>query len=68
MIGEIGTTQTDLGPEGRVFVHGEIWNARASVPISKGQRVVVRRMTEDMVLDVEPVGAPERAHAEPALP
>ena len=41
LIAEEGTALTDLSPEGRVFVHGEYWNARAARPISKGARVRV---------------------------
>ena len=33
MIGEIGMAQTSLDPYGKVFVHGEIWDARSSVPV-----------------------------------
>lgn len=42
MIGEIGVAQTALGPEGKVFVHGELWNATARAPIPEGSRVRVR--------------------------
>jgi len=42
MIGEIGVAQTALGPEGKVFVHGELWNATARAPIAEGSRVRVR--------------------------
>ncbi|MDZ7289051.1 MAG: nodulation protein NfeD [candidate division KSB1 bacterium] len=41
MIGEIGTALTNLDPEGRVQVHGEIWQARSDEPIDKGQTVRV---------------------------
>jgi len=33
MIDEVGTAQTDLEPEGKIFVHGEIWEARASADL-----------------------------------
>ena len=39
--------------EGSVRVHGEIWRARASVPIVKGQRLRILRI-EGLVLDVAP--------------
>ena len=39
MIGEIGVASTQLGPEGKVFVHGEIWNAIANAPVAEGTRV-----------------------------
>jgi membrane-bound serine protease (ClpP class) len=41
MIGEIGTALTDLKPEGRVQVHGEIWQAHSEIPIEKEQAVKV---------------------------
>jgi len=39
MVGEIGVAKTDVGAEGKVFVHGEWWNASADHPIPSGQRV-----------------------------
>jgi membrane-bound serine protease (ClpP class) len=41
MIGEIGIARTPLGPEGKVFVHGELWNAMSSSSIAEGARVKV---------------------------
>jgi membrane-bound serine protease (ClpP class) len=41
MIGEIGVARTPLGPEGKVFVHGELWNATARGAIAEGARVRV---------------------------
>lgn len=54
MIGEIGMAQTKLDPYGKVFVHGEIWDARATSPVAAGQRVVVRTV-QDLQLDVDPL-------------
>ncbi len=42
MVGEIGIARTALGPDGKVFVHGELWNARANGEIPQGSRVRVR--------------------------
>jgi len=53
MIGEIGVTRTPLGPDGKVFVHGELWNARARNEIAAGTRVRVRSVEGLRVL-VEP--------------
>jgi membrane-bound serine protease (ClpP class) len=39
MVGEIGTARTDLAPEGKVFVHGELWEAEAVGPVSAGEKV-----------------------------
>src|ERR1051325_9889738 len=53
MIGEIGIARTALGPEGKVFVHGEIWNAVAKKTIDEGARVRVAGV-EGLHLLVEP--------------
>ncbi|MFZ2490882.1 MAG: nodulation protein NfeD [Thermoanaerobaculia bacterium] len=45
MVGEIGVTRTALSPEGTVFVHGELWNARADREIAEGTQVRVREVT-----------------------
>ena len=42
MIGEIGIARTPLGPDGKVFVRGELWNATAPTQIAEGSRVRVR--------------------------
>jgi membrane-bound serine protease (ClpP class) len=54
MIDSVGTAQTDLEPAGRIFVHGEIWEARTTGKIPKGARVRVRAV-EGLTLVVEPV-------------
>lgn len=54
MIDSIGTAQTDLEPEGKIFVHGEIWEARSQGRIPKGARVRVREI-DGLTLVVEPV-------------
>ncbi len=41
MIGETGTARTDLAPAGKVFVHGEIWEAEADAPVKAGDKVKV---------------------------
>lgn len=58
MIGEIGMAQTNLDPYGKVFVHGEIWDAHAAAPVAAGRRVVVRGV-QDLQLEVDPLA--ERA-------
>jgi membrane-bound serine protease (ClpP class) len=53
IVGELGIACTDLAPSGKVFVHGELWNAHSSKPIHPGDqiRVVAIRQLE---LEVEP--------------
>jgi membrane-bound serine protease (ClpP class) len=41
MLGEVGEAATDLGPEGKVMVHGEYWNASSEEPVAKGEKVEV---------------------------
>ena len=53
--GETGNVVADVDPEGKVFVHGEIWDAVSeSGPVRKGARVRVVRV-EAMRLVVAPV-------------
>jgi len=42
-VGEIGEAKTPLSPgyKGKVFVHGELWNATSSEEIEEGQEVIV---------------------------
>jgi membrane-bound serine protease (ClpP class) len=56
LLGEIGTARTPLTPEGKVFIHGELWDAVASGNIDTGQAVVVRRI-DGLRLQVEPAPA-----------
>ena len=58
LIGEVGVAQSDLAPQGKVFVHGEIWNAISATPVAVGARVVVRKV-DGLQLEVVPLTAPE---------
>jgi membrane-bound serine protease (ClpP class) len=53
LVGEVGTAQTDLNPEGKVFVHGELWNAEAAEPIAKGSKVRVTRVLDTLKIRVD---------------
>jgi len=57
MVGEIGSVFSPLAPEGKIFVHGEYWNAVSPVPVPAGARVRVTAV-EGLTLTVEP--APDR--------
>jgi membrane-bound serine protease (ClpP class) len=59
LVGEIGMTKTALSPTGKVFIHGEIWDATAFTSIEAGQTVVVRGV-DGLILQVEPSAAMER--------
>ena len=55
MIGSVGEARTDIDPEGKVFVQGELWNAHAPSRVQMGEHVVVRKV-EGLELEVEKVG------------
>jgi membrane-bound serine protease (ClpP class) len=54
MIGANGVAQTALAPRGKVFVHGEIWDAVSTAGVLVGETVVVRRV-DGLLLQVEPL-------------
>lgn len=54
LLGEIGVVKKPILPEGKVFVHGELWNAISKDPIEKGAKVRVVKV-ENLVLEVEPI-------------
>ena len=64
LIGEIGLAETALAPAGKIYVHGELWDAVSPEPVAPGASVRVRSL-EGMKLYVEPV---RTAGAEAALP
>jgi membrane-bound serine protease (ClpP class) len=54
MIGQVGAAITELKPDGKVFVHGEYWDAVSTLPLPAGARVRVTAI-ERLKLTVEPV-------------
>jgi len=54
MIGSLGEARTDIDPEGKVFIQGELWNAHAPSRVRMGEQVVVRKV-EGLELEVEKV-------------
>ena len=67
LVGETGIVQTTLSPQGKVFVHGELWDAVSSSPLAAGQMVVVRGV-DGLTLTVDPlVSAPPSASPTPAV-
>ena len=53
LVGEIGIVKKALTPEGKVFVHGELWNAKAQIEIGENVKVRVVKV-ENLMLEVEP--------------
>jgi len=52
LVGEIGMVKKALTPEGKVFVHGELWNAKAEKAIDEGAKVRVVNVV-NLMLEVE---------------
>ncbi|HEU0276736.1 MAG TPA: nodulation protein NfeD [Rhodanobacteraceae bacterium] len=53
MVGSVAEVVDDFSGRGFVHVHGERWQARAAVPLARGQAVVVTGM-QGLILDVRP--------------
>lgn len=54
LIGEKGEAITDINPEGKILIQGEIWNAYSKEPIKKGEKVKVVKV-EGLTLKVEKI-------------
>lgn len=55
LIGEIAVAKESLAPEGKVFVHGELWNATSDEIVPVGSRVEVIGV-ENLLLKVRKIG------------
>jgi membrane-bound serine protease (ClpP class) len=53
LVGEIGVVKKALAPEGKVFVHGELWNASSDKTLEEGTKVRVVNVV-NLMLEVEP--------------
>jgi len=62
LVGEIGIAQTPLSPQGKVFIHGEVWDAVSSTNIPAGQTVVVRQV-DGLKIQVDPASSAQRTPA-----
>ncbi|MFZ0630068.1 MAG: NfeD family protein, partial [Acidobacteriaceae bacterium] len=60
LVGAVGVAQEELKPQGQILVHGELWEAVAELPVSRGENVRVRGV-EGLKLLVEKV--PQRVSA-----
>ena len=52
LVGEIGIVKKALTPEGKVFVHGELWNARSDREIDENEKVRIVNVV-NLMLEVE---------------
>jgi len=54
LIGEIGVVKKEIDPKGKVFVHGELWNATSKGRIEEGVKVKVIGIN-NLILEVESI-------------
>jgi membrane-bound serine protease (ClpP class) len=55
MVGQVGSAVTELAPGGKVFVHGEYWDAVAPTTVPSGAAVRVIGVDNKLKLTVEPM-------------
>jgi membrane-bound serine protease (ClpP class) len=56
LVHQRGVARSDLAPQGKVFVHGELWDAVAEQPVRAGQAVEITAV-RDMMLAVRQAAA-----------
>lgn len=54
MVGLIGSAKTDLGPRGKIFVQGEIWDAVSASPVPEGRAIQITHL-DGLTAHVKPV-------------
>jgi membrane-bound serine protease (ClpP class) len=59
LVGEVAIAQTELAPAGKVFVHGELWDAVSAGNVPAGEKVVVKKV-DGLQLQVEPARSEQR--------
>lgn len=62
MVGLVAEVRSTLSPHGKVFVHGELWNARADEFVAPGEEVEVIAV-EGLRLVVRPLGRPAKTNS-----
>ena len=53
MLGEVGEVKEWNVTEGKIFVHGELWNATSEIPLSPGDKAIIQAV-EGLTLKVKP--------------
>jgi membrane-bound serine protease (ClpP class) len=55
MVGEEGEAVSSIQPTGKVFVHGEYWNATSEIPVAQGEKIKVIGVKKNMELEISPL-------------
>lgn len=53
IVGEIGIALDKIDPEGKIKIHGEIWNAVSEIPIEPKEKVIVQKVLDGLILEVK---------------
>ena len=60
MIGKVGEVKQWQDLEGKIFINGEIWNAKSEIPLFQGDKAVIEKV-EGFVLTVKKVPTVSRS-------
>lgn len=61
MVGLVGLAKTNLAPDGKIFVHGEIWDAVSVEPVQAGNPIEVTKI-DGLKLYVKPAPTHQEDH------
>jgi len=61
MVGLVGLAKTNLAPDGKIFVHGEIWDAVSVEPVQAGNPIEVTKI-DGLKLHVKPAPTHQEGH------
>jgi membrane-bound serine protease (ClpP class) len=53
MVGLVGVAKTSVAPQGKILVHGELWEAISEQPLQPGDQAEVMKL-EGLTLHVRP--------------
>jgi membrane protein implicated in regulation of membrane protease activity len=54
MVGKVAEVKQWKGLQGKIFINGEIWNAKSAFPLSHGDKAIIERV-EGFLLTVKKV-------------
>jgi len=54
MLGQVGEVKEWSETNGKIFIHGELWNAISEVPLSPGDKAIIKAV-DGLTLKVKPI-------------
>jgi len=55
MLGQVGEVKEWSETNGKIFIHGELWNAISEVPLHPGDKAIIQAV-DGLILKVKPIG------------